>query len=48
MTVNRQWKLARRTVGDIEQGLENAPQVVKKLFADGNTGKLLVQIGPEP
>ena len=21
---------------------------VKKLFADGNTGKLLVQIGPEP
>lgn len=33
---------------DIEQGLENAPKALGKLFTGGNTGKLLVQIGPEP
>lgn len=33
---------------DVEQGLENAPTVLNKLFTGGNTGKLVVQIGPEP
>ncbi len=33
---------------DITKGLENAPQALLKLFDGGNTGKLLVQIGPEP
>lgn len=32
---------------DVEQGLENAPTVLNKLFTGGNTGKLVVQIGPE-
>ncbi|MCC6919299.1 MAG: NADP-dependent oxidoreductase [Alphaproteobacteria bacterium] len=33
---------------DVAQGLENAPEVMQKLFTGGNTGKLVVQIGPEP
>lgn len=33
---------------DVAQGLENAPDVVQKLFTGGNTGKLVLQIGPEP
>lgn len=33
---------------DVEQGLENAPTVLNNLFTGGNTGKLVVQIGPEP
>ena len=33
---------------DIVQGLENAPQALLKLFDGSNTGKLIVQVGPEP
>jgi NADPH-dependent curcumin reductase CurA len=33
---------------DVEPGLENAPTALNKLFTGGNTGKLVVQIGPEP
>jgi NADPH-dependent curcumin reductase CurA len=33
---------------DVAQGLENAPTVLQKLFTGGNTGKLVVQISPEP
>jgi NADPH-dependent curcumin reductase CurA len=33
---------------DIVQGLENAPQALLKLFSGGNTGKLVVQVSPEP
>jgi len=33
---------------DVEPGLENAPKILNKLFTGGNTGKLLVQISPEP
>ena len=33
---------------DVAQGLENAPTALQKLFTGGNTGKLVVQIGPEP
>jgi NADPH-dependent curcumin reductase CurA len=33
---------------DVAQGLENAPAVLQKLFTGGNTGKLVVQISPEP
>lgn len=33
---------------DVAMGLENAPAALNKLFTGGNTGKLLVQIGPEP
>ncbi len=33
---------------DISQGLETAPEAVKKLFDGSNTGKLMVQVGPEP
>ena len=33
---------------DVEQGLENAPTALQKLFTGGNTGKLVVQISPEP
>ncbi|BCW90555.1 NADPH-dependent curcumin reductase [Alphaproteobacteria bacterium SO-S41] len=33
---------------DVRQGLENAPVVLQDLFTGGNTGKLVVQIGPEP
>lgn len=33
---------------DVVQGLENAPTALQKLFTGGNTGKLVVQIGPEP
>jgi len=32
---------------DVVQGLENAPTALQKLFTGGNTGKLVVQIGPE-
>jgi len=32
---------------DINPGLENAPSVFLKLFNGSNTGKLLVQVGPE-
>jgi NADPH-dependent curcumin reductase CurA len=32
----------------IVQGLENAPDALRMLFEGGNTGKLLVQVGPEP
>ncbi len=33
---------------DVRQGLENAPTILQDLFTGGNTGKLVVQIGPEP
>ena len=33
---------------DVAQGLENAPTTLQKLFTGGNTGKLVVQISPEP
>ena len=33
---------------DVVQGLENAPTALQKLFTGGNTGKLVVQVGPEP
>lgn len=33
---------------DVRQGLENAPVILQDLFTGGNTGKLVVQIGPEP
>ncbi|MFO1236006.1 MAG: NADP-dependent oxidoreductase [Alphaproteobacteria bacterium] len=33
---------------DVAQGLENAPTALQKLFTGGNTGKLVVQVGPEP
>ncbi|NWH07361.1 MAG: NADP-dependent oxidoreductase [Alphaproteobacteria bacterium] len=33
---------------DLIQGLENAPVALQKLFTGGNTGKLVVQISPEP
>ncbi len=39
-------RLTYRT--DIVDGLENAPQTVKRLFTGGNTGKLLIRIAPEP
>lgn len=32
----------------VVQGLENAPKAFRMLFEGGNTGKLLVQVGPEP
>lgn len=32
----------------IEQGLENAPSTVKKLFSGDHDGKLLIQISPDP
>lgn len=32
----------------VDQGLENAPASVKKLFTGENDGKLLIQIAPEP
>jgi NADPH-dependent curcumin reductase CurA len=34
--------------GHVDQGLENAPASVKKLFTGENDGKLLIQIAPEP
>jgi NADPH-dependent curcumin reductase CurA len=30
------------------EGLEAAPRALRALFTGGNTGKLLVQIAPEP
>ena len=33
---------------DVVDGLENAVTALDKLFTGGNTGKLLVRIGPEP
>jgi NADPH-dependent curcumin reductase CurA len=33
---------------DVEDGLENAPQAVKKLFIGANTGKLMVKVSEEP
>ncbi len=33
---------------DVHQGLENAPEVVKKLFSGDHDGKLLIQISEEP
>jgi NADPH-dependent curcumin reductase len=32
---------------DVVEGLENAPGALKKLFDGSNTGKLIVQVGPE-
>jgi hypothetical protein len=32
----------------IVEGLENAPRALNMLFAGENTGKLLVQVGPDP
>jgi NADPH-dependent curcumin reductase len=32
---------------DVVQGLENAPRALQKLFDGSNTGKLIVQVGPE-
>jgi len=32
----------------VVQGLENAPKAFRMLFEGGNTGKLLVQVAPEP
>ena len=32
---------------DVVQGLENAPRSLHKLFDGSNTGKLIVQVGPE-
>ena len=32
---------------DVVQGLENAPRALRKLFDGSNTGKLIVQVGPE-
>ncbi len=32
---------------DIVQGLKNAPRTLRKLFDGSNTGKLIVQVGPE-
>ena len=33
---------------DIVEGLENAPEAVKKLFDGSNKGKLMVQVSEEP
>lgn len=33
---------------DVVEGLENAPAALLRLFDGSNTGKLMVQIGPEP
>lgn len=33
---------------DLQQGLEHAPAHLQRLFTGANTGKLIVQIGPEP
>ncbi len=33
---------------DVAEGLENAPEILQRLFTGANTGKLVVQIGPEP
>lgn len=33
---------------DVVAGLENAPTAISRLFTGGNTGKLLVQVSPEP
>jgi len=32
---------------DVVEGLENAPQALKKLFDGSNNGKLIVQVGAE-
>jgi NADPH-dependent curcumin reductase len=32
---------------DVVQGLEHAPSALHKLFDGSNTGKLIVQVGPE-
>jgi hypothetical protein len=32
---------------DVVQGLEHAPSALHKLFDRSNTGKLIVQVGPE-
>lgn len=32
---------------DVVQGLENTPRTLQKLFDGSNTGKLIVQVGPE-
>lgn len=32
---------------DVVDGLENTPRALQKLFEGSNTGKLLVQVGPE-
>ena len=29
-------------------GLENAPAALVRLLAGGNTGKMIVRVGPEP
>ncbi len=41
-----QGKLSYKT--DIRQGLEHTPTIINDLFTGGNTGKLLVQVSPEP
>ena len=33
---------------DIVDGLENAPAALVRLLAGGNTGKMIVRVGPEP
>jgi NADPH-dependent curcumin reductase CurA len=33
---------------EVMEGLEAAPRALRALFTGGNTGKLLVQIAPEP
>jgi NADPH-dependent curcumin reductase CurA len=33
---------------DVVAGLENAPTAINRLFTGDNTGKLLVQVSPEP
>jgi NADPH-dependent curcumin reductase len=33
---------------DVDQGLENAPQSLRKLFSGKNEGKLLIQVSEEP
>jgi len=33
---------------DIVEGLENAPTALVRLLSGGNTGKMIVKVGPEP
>ena len=44
------WLMARKLQYrvDVVEGLENAPSALGKLFDGSNTGKLIVQVGPEP
>jgi NADPH-dependent curcumin reductase CurA len=33
---------------DVAEGLDKAPEALLRLLAGGNSGKMLVRVGPEP